>query len=1151
MINLRGMFVLELPGPRVLIFVKVQVLKVRPQLGDSEQTAGILGVIDINPPQITIGVIIEKTVENLISIRLPVEILFTIGDSRKWHLHIGTIAQPASALVLNAKRAHGYFMLDGDKIEGFPGANGVVTLPGIAVAMGIEESMLLGSERARLYLRCAAEAHLGVAFSPFFIAGIIKLTGELRLFIVSIEATGKLTVEAPDPTIIHGEVCGKVSFFFFSVKGCVGLTIGSGSHVLPPPPLIRNVYLQSHAPVISAGQGGDRPIDATLGDALALDPPSGGEMPVVPIDSVPVLQMHAAPRVNDGTNTTATFTEPLAFPPNLTPGGWINVGGGRQVRYFLNAIELDPPLPAGTAKPPATWRTDQAPHPQGVDTNVDLALFSRVPVTAARALERSTELSGQITDRWSGICDPVAPPACVLWTFCRQPLGPSGEGWRLIGIPEPDPPGTHRHGAPPLELFVEEPVREPGDALIDLILADAGFAFDIPARVIGINTNALTESAPPPPAKTAEQQSFDCFRALQLPQSQPRELPNPIQLPPELEEHANKRANNQWIIVHTGVAVRVALFVALTKGLASQMLVQELDAEDAVLTEKRVSDFSPTLVSGITTGLPADWIAPAGPWDDEVIPAATFIADARFSQHERWYFEIRKPHPKSVKIRLMLPRESSNLPVPAAVLVAVEVCSKAEQDRAEEGQQIQTGQIQTLSGFLNGGAVVPLLQPNHTYTITVKYDAESKAADGTTSTEPNLIQRFRFKTDAHEPARLDPWVLGTRPDHEERFHFYEEPVKLVFNDLAIVQLFAAYGKNLRAVLRAADGVPVAPDELTTLDPIVGEFSSAYRDLLAALIAAGFLPCVGEVSSPFHGSFTSAVTLRPLMGYTFDVELVPPNTTTTSLPLYRRSFSTSKFANLTALIDDVRAGNIRHRALASQLPALPAIATDQQIQDALLAAGEQALPAPATTGLTIYWVQRSGSAALFPARHFDRRRRAALAHPQRTAPRNRARSTPARRPRLPARRPASRARAGNRRASRRQHFRFRAFSQRHAHARARREHLHPARRRRHHHPRRPPPRQRPLRPRRRGRANRRDQIHQSPVGGGRRMKNRLARRSARQRAPRHRRASRRNLPSHLQKNPAGAFRQPISQHSGARGVHPKSRLSPPRNHRPGA
>jgi hypothetical protein len=74
LINLRGMFVLELPGPRLLIFVKVEVLKRKPALGDPKQTTGILGIIDINPPQITIGVIIEKKIEKLISIRLPAEI---------------------------------------------------------------------------------------------------------------------------------------------------------------------------------------------------------------------------------------------------------------------------------------------------------------------------------------------------------------------------------------------------------------------------------------------------------------------------------------------------------------------------------------------------------------------------------------------------------------------------------------------------------------------------------------------------------------------------------------------------------------------------------------------------------------------------------------------------------------------------------------------------------------------------------------------------------------------------------------------------------------------------------------------------------------------------------------------------------------------
>jgi len=36
------------------------------------------------------------------------------------------------------------------------------------------------------------------------------------------------------------------------------------------------------------------------------------------------------------------------------------------------------------------------------------------------------------------------------------------------------------------------------------------------------------------------------------------------------------------------------------------------------------------------------------------------------------------------------------------------------------------------------------------------------------------------------------------PQQEERDTFYEDPIKLVFNDTAIVQLYKAYGKKLRA-----------------------------------------------------------------------------------------------------------------------------------------------------------------------------------------------------------------------------------------------------------------------------------------------------------------------------------------------------------------
>jgi len=835
----------------------------------------------------------------------------------------------------------------------------------------MQQSLVIGDTDIGLYLKIAAGAHLGIAFSPFFLAGRLYLDGELRLFIVSVEAHGHFDVEAPDPTYIHGEICGKVDFFFFDVKGCVAFSIGDSERQLPAPPLVKNVFLQSHAPVIAAGQGGDRPIDASLGDAVMLangTVPAGAEIPTVPIDTVPVLQLHASPLINADNTPTATFTNNLTTPPGLTGGGWVNVGGGRQVQYKLREIALNPPPPASPEKPPATWRRDRAPGREGIDTNIDLALFSRVPMTASRAVERSTELHGIVTTRWSGLCDPIAPEACVLSTFCEQPFGPSEAGWHLKGIPEPDPPGTQRHSPPPTDLYVESPTGEPGSDLLDVLVADGVGALLTPAKVIGLNTDL------PDP-------NFDlgCFRALQLPMTSQQDasgtaLPNPQ----DADDYADKLSNNRWVTFHTGAAESATFFLAFSRQYseAGRITVRELDAEGTVRREASLFDLPFQQVTGVTNGLPSEWTDPNGPWYDQVLPVATFLADEQFSALIRAVVQL-KPIEGCERIQLVTASTADDLEENRVIVGVVEVCSTEERDRVLEGESIQTGEMQTLTDYLTGGDVVPLLAPNQTYTLTVRYDAVSKAQDGSESTEANLQQQFRFHTDAAVPERLDPWVLGMTPDPDEMYHFYADPIQVVFNDLSVIQLFSAYGKNLRFSVRGADGVAVTidPPLIEALDPVSSELSTPLRELLKALIDGGFLPCMGqtEIPLPPHGSATVPVTLRPLMAYTFDIEVQPPHVSGNGeavRPLFRRSFSTSKFPNLKALVEEVRARRIRHRVLASQLTDLPvgapvAVASDQDIQDALVNAGEQALPAPSSTGVTIYWARRSGETSYSP------------------------------------------------------------------------------------------------------------------------------------------------------------------------------------------
>jgi hypothetical protein len=1215
--NLRGMLVVELPGPRILIFVKVEVVaKLEGLKPATNLTVGILGVVDLdfNLWTFTVGVLVDLEVKDIVRIQIPVELFFGLKAPWPWHLNIGTFESKATATVLNLVKAYGYFQISGEAITGWPGYGTVRTLSPIAVATGIAASITLGDEDIGLYLRASAKADLGVSIFPkkMYMVGRVSLEGELRIFIVSIEASGHLDVEAPDPTYLDGEICGKVDFFFFSVSGCVGLTIGSNVRQLPTPDLLDSVFLQSHAPVLTAGQA-DRAIDASLGDAFRVPTPGGAipaatadpatdPVPTVPIDSVPVLQLRASPLVS----ATTTFTKPLVASPRQTPGGWTDVGGGRQVKYVLKEIVLDPPLPTTTAGlPPATWRTETNPQQvSAAKTNIDLALMSRVPTHGERALERSSELTESVTVRWDGACDPVAPAVCVLWTFCGEPIGPSGEGWQLEGVPQPDPPGTTRTTPPPTGLYVEEPspatvdvlagrlagpagvgtpqpakvigpgtgrpgdpnggrpgegAGNPGNPGVDLVCVpygriaegdspnprrDAGMALDIrdfsgnrlarsrivpwggqrgldvgfrtvvslpagsrvveltlvhlsePARVTAYNADGTSSAAamsvpqavpetlrllgtrivrlvidapkdetlllslcaeaqpadrtPPDrrePLPTADLRRArlahqagetlhrrdlrafeavdrglveerrvrtlpaldrppavgglptappfgralpglrpamapaagvdtggldrDCFRALQLPASIRRGPVRGFKPSPEGAKYLKKLKPASWITLHTGPAnlVRLVLAVAAPAPGPSGVVLRQLDASGGVVREDVLATLGPAPVTGVTTGLPAEWLD--APWRAQVLPVATFLADAEFSALERWLVSL-KPEAKTDRIQVAVTLPGRTVSVPEVLVGVVEVCPTAEDERVANDEAVRDGQIETLTGYLDGDTPVPLLAKDTTYRLRVRYDAVSKAADGSESTE-DRTQEFGFRTDAAEPRRLDPWVLGTTPNDLEQFAFWRDPLKIVFNDLAILQLFGTYGKQLRILLRAADGVPIADQEVTALAPVDADFWSPYRDVLEALIGLGLLPCVGSTTFPHHGSWTSAVELRPLMAYTLDVVVDPPNAAPAAdkpiLPLFRRSFTTGRFADLGALVDDLTGRRIRHRFLTSQLAGLPtgsvAIATDQSIQAALVAAGEQALPAPEENGVLVYWAKRSGATTFSP------------------------------------------------------------------------------------------------------------------------------------------------------------------------------------------
>ena len=81
-------------------------------------------------------------------------------------------------------------------------------------------------------------------------------------------------------------------------------------------------------------------------------------------------------------------------------------------------------------------------------------------------------------------------------------------------------------------------------------------------------------------------------------------------------------------------------------------------------------------------------------------------------------------------------------------------CPLSEDQRYETGIEVQSSQISTLEGYLDGGSPVPLLAPNTTYTITVEYDVTTTEADGTTTTNYTACSKgFTFPTDATRRRR--------------------------------------------------------------------------------------------------------------------------------------------------------------------------------------------------------------------------------------------------------------------------------------------------------------------------------------------------------------------------------------------------------------
>jgi large repetitive protein len=129
--NVKGMFLLELPGPRILLMVKANLLAVLPELKDRNAEGTFLCVIDLDFGRgtLTIGFAIDFTITPIVEIKIPIEAYFNLKQGGDWHVYLGTfpgtdtqgrpMPGPIRIKILEVFDGAGYVMVSGHGIPSY------------------------------------------------------------------------------------------------------------------------------------------------------------------------------------------------------------------------------------------------------------------------------------------------------------------------------------------------------------------------------------------------------------------------------------------------------------------------------------------------------------------------------------------------------------------------------------------------------------------------------------------------------------------------------------------------------------------------------------------------------------------------------------------------------------------------------------------------------------------------------------------------------------------------------------------------------------------------------------------------------------------------------------------------------------------------
>lgn len=402
--NTKGGFMLELPGPKISLATQTNFVQKAPSVSDSEQGTIVSTILlDFENHIFQVGMDFVYEVPHLIRFHIPVEVFFNLASANDWHIRFGQwdpSSKRISIRVLDLFDAYGYFVVEGNGLN-IPGK---LDLHGVCVGHGVRAEIFWGSKSVGIYLEAFLEYHIGLQISPLMLQGNATVGGKLHLGPCSLGASGSLDVKAPDPFVVHGEFCGEIDLWLFSISGCVSFEIGDGDAGIPDPP---NPFKE--LTVI------DRMTSAKVDNPNA-----------APLDAVVHLTFNS--------DITDACTPQAA--PSLSPGPFRNqISNDLFYRFDLTSVKIVDLTAGGAVVDPLqkAWGPYSLPNatPEEASSNRTLRLLSWIPYSHDRAVDFEAGYGDTLIQLIDRLCDPTPRPQRHCVTFDLQPYAP-GSFWDLV-----------------------------------------------------------------------------------------------------------------------------------------------------------------------------------------------------------------------------------------------------------------------------------------------------------------------------------------------------------------------------------------------------------------------------------------------------------------------------------------------------------------------------------------------------------------------------------------------------------------------------------------------------------------------------------------------------------------------------------------------